>query len=351
LRLDPENPRIPEKRRGETLLELAELLEYGFDAFPIAQSIVELGYFNAEPLIVIPAPSEPEAWTVVEGNRRLTALLGLADPAVRGEFQDPDKWEALAARRNLTMGMLIPIVVHQTRETTHSEIARVHIVGKLQWRPLMQARYVAARVAEGRSIQEVADLIGIPKSKASDLFRDQAVLAQAEALGLATTQAEAAFSLLTVALSSTKIREHVGAPLGSRLEVGKNPIPDEKTDELGEVLRWVFGDDDHEPVISDSRQMSKLGNVLSSEVGLATLRKGETLEQAQQKISAAGLDPLDALKRILTTAKKSLTAASNDVAAYANDAEVQALVSDIESTIEGIRSTLEELAPPAHGES
>lgn len=343
LRLDRENPRIPEKNRRDRLEDLAVILEMGFDAYPVAQSIAELGYFHAEPLIVIPSDKEADVWIVVEGNRRLTALLGLASPAMRAEFPDPEKWEALAQKRSVSLEMLIPVVIHDTRQTTHSEIARVHIVGKLQWRPLMQARYIAARVAEGRTLQEVADLIGIPKSKAADLYRDQAVLTQAEALGLATTQAEQAFSLLTVALSSTKIREHVGAPLGSRLDPDQPPIPAEKTTQLTEMLQWVFGDEDHEAVISDSRQMSQLGSVVSNPVGLEALRRGETLEQAKQKVSAAGLDPLDALKRRLSTAKNALASASSDLSEFATEPEVLSLVSDIESAIEGIRSTLDEL--------
>ena len=76
LRLDPENPRIPETHRTKDTAELATLLEMGFEAYPVAQSIAELGFFNAEPLIVIPSPDEANAWIVVEGNRRLTALIG-----------------------------------------------------------------------------------------------------------------------------------------------------------------------------------------------------------------------------------------------------------------------------------
>src|SRR3954451_19988903 len=80
LRLDPENPRIPETHRTKDTAELATLLEMGFEAYPVAQSIVELGFFNAEPLIVIPSQDEADVWVVVEGNRRLTALIGLAYP-------------------------------------------------------------------------------------------------------------------------------------------------------------------------------------------------------------------------------------------------------------------------------
>ena len=342
LRPDPENPRIPENHRTDDIAELATLLEMGFEAYPIAQSIAELGFFNAEPLIVIPDTEENGSWIVTEGNRRLTALLGLAYPEIRAKFATPDRWEQLATKRSINPEMTVPVVIHDSRATTHAEIARVHVVGKLAWRPFMQARYIAARVAEGRSIQEVADLIGIPKSKAADLYRDQAVLAQAAGLGLETSQVEGAFSLLTVAMGSTKIRNHVGAPLGSQTVIGEEPVPVEKTEELKEVIQWIFGDEDHEAVISDSRQISQLGNVTANEVGLAALRQGKTLEEAKQSVAAAGLDPLTSLAKRLGAAKSALSSASNDVAEFAADLEVHRLIDDIESILVSIRSTLDD---------
>ncbi|KAB7745565.1 hypothetical protein GA707_06555 [Nostocoides sp. F2B08] len=343
LRLDPENPRIPETHRTKDTAELATLLEMGFEAYTVAQSIVELGFFNAEPLIVIPSPDEAGAWIVVEGNRRLTALIGLAYPEIRAGFATPDRWEVLATKRSISADMVVPIVIHESRATTHAEIARVHVVGKLGWRPFMQARYIAARVAEGRTLQEVADLIGIPRSKAADLYRDQAVLTQAAKLGLETSQVESAFSLLTVAMGSTKIRNHVGAPLGSQTVLGKDPVPADKAEELREVIQWVFGDEEHESRISDSRQISQLGNVIASEVGLAALREGKTLEEAKQRIQEKGLDPLKALTLKLNAAKNSLYAASSDVAEFAMDLDVQNLVDDIESLVGSIRSTLDDV--------
>jgi len=342
LRLDPENPRIPESHRGSNDADLATLLEMGFEAHSVAQSIAELGYFSAEPLIVVPSSTADDEWIVVEGNRRLTALLGLADAKIRAGFTEPDKWNALAAKRDITMDMSVPVVVHPSRETTHAEIARVHVVGKLPWKPYMQAKYIAARVAEGRTIQEVADLIGIPKSKAADLYRDQAVLAQAASLGLPTLQVERAFSLLTVAMGSTKIRDHIGAPLGSRTKLDEEPIPVEKKAELGEAIQWIFGDEDHEAVISDSRQISQLGNVMANEVGLKALRDGKSLEEAKQSVAAAGLDPKASLLKRLTAAKASLTSATSDVAEFAKDVEVRALVEDLESLLESVRSSIDE---------
>lgn len=341
LLLDPENPRLPETHRGGTQEELAIVLEIGFEAFDVAQSIADNGFFAAEPLLAIRAPGDGELFIVVEGNRRLTALLGLADPKIRSAFEGADAWDKLTERAEISLDTEIPIVVHQAREDSHAEVARAHVVGKLRWNPFMQARFIAARVGEGRSVSEVADMIGIAPSKAANLYRDQAVVTQASKLGLNTQQVEKAFSLVTVAMSNTKLRDHVGAPLGSRLKPGEDPIPLERQSELEEVIQWIFGDEDHEALIDDSRQMSQLGNVVASDVGLAAIRGGSTLDVAKQQVKSAGLDPRDRLMKRLTTAKNSLSAAAEDLGDFTDDVQVVELVADVISQAEAISTILE----------
>jgi len=342
LRLDPENPRIPEAHRSDSTAELAVLVEMGFEAFSVAESIAELGFFNAEPLIVVPNDAESGTWIVAEGNRRLTALIGLAFPDIRASFATPERWEGLAQKREISPEMAIPVIMHESRDTVHHEVARVHVVGKLPWQPFMTARYIAARVAEGRSLAEVADMIGIPRSRAADMYRDQAVLLQAQSLGLETSQVESAFSLLTNAMRSTKLRSHVGAPLGSQTQVGVDPIPASKARELEELIQWIFGDEEHEAVISDSREISKLANVVASEVGLAALRQGRTLEEARQSVADAGLDPRTSLLRKLVAGKNSLTRATDEVLDFALDGEVRSLIEDIESIAMTMRSIIDD---------
>ena len=204
----------------------------------------------------------------------------------------------------------------------------------------------AARVAEGRSIAEVADLIGITKSKAADLYRDQAIVAQAEKAGLNTGEVEKAFSVLTVAMSNTKLRDHISAPLGSRLEPGTDPVPDGKVDHLKELISWVFGHDEAEPVITDSRQMSALGNVVASDVGLSALRSGKSLDEAKQLVQSAGMDPRERLIKRITVATNALGAASDDLAEYATDKQVVGLVSDLEALIESMRNVVDQAEDP-----
>jgi hypothetical protein len=342
LRLDAENPRLPESLRGGEQADLAVVLEMGFDAFAVAQSMADNGYFAAEPMIAVRA-EDGDGYIVVEGNRRLTALLGLSHPAIRQEFAEPAKWESVAQKAGLSPDDSVPIVVHASRAATHVEVSRAHVVGKLAWRPYMQARFIAARVAEGRTIAEVADLIGITKSKAADLYRDQAIVAQAEQAGLNTGEVEKAFSVLTVAMSNTKLRDHVSAPLGSRLEPGTQPVPEGKIGELKELISWVFGDEDAEPVITDSRQMSTLGNVVASEIGLAAIRSGKSLDEAKQQVQSAGMDPRERIIKRMTAATNALGAAADDLAEHAADKQVIGLLADLEALVESMRNVVDQL--------
>ena len=338
LRLDSLNPRLSGSYRDASQKRLAETLELGFEAYPVAESIADSGFFLSEPLLVIESPDEPECWIVVEGNRRLTALIGLTNPSIRKDFAEADRWESAAGRCDLTGDSLVPVVVHPDRESTHRQVGKTHVVGRLRWEPYAQAMYIAARVAEGRSYEDVADLLGMTKSKVADMYRDQAVVKQAQANGLDTEEIESAFSLLSVAMSTTKLRSHIGAPIGNHLTPGEDPIPADKLPELAETITWVFGSEDEEPRISDSRQISQLGNVVASEIGLAALRAGSSLAAAKEKIQAAGLDPLDRLRQRLEAAKNALLAANDDLGDFAEDPSVLALVDDIDSVMEGLRT-------------
>ena len=343
LRLDPKNARIPERQRSSSTAELAELLVTGFEAYAVAQSIADNGYFGGEPMLVVPSETESGAWIVVEGNRRLAALLGLADASIRQEFSNHDAWADLASRRPVTLEDEVPVIMHKHRSDTFAEIARNHIVGKLDWRPYMQALFIADRVAEGLTIDEVAQMMGIKKSDAANRYRDQAVLLQAREYGLNTTQVEGAFSLLTVAMGSPKIRDHIGAPLGIRLEIGKPPIPATKLKELKETIQWLFGDEKNEPKITDGRQISGLGNVIANKNGLAALRSGKSLEEAKQIVEQFGLDPLESITKRLTAAKNSLISAASDIGEFVTVPEVMKIFEEIEENVLGMRTAINEI--------
>lgn len=340
LRLDPQNPRLPRLYRGASQEDLAVALEIGFEAFAVAQSIARNGFFLAEPLLVISSETEDGAWTVVEGNRRLTALIGLTNKDIRDQFEESERWEQIANESAISLETKIPVVVHSTRDETYAQVAKAHVVGKLGWLPYSQASYIADRIEEGRTYAEVAEMIGIAKAKVATMYRDYCIVKSAQNMGLSTTEVEQTFSLLTVAMSSANLRDHVGAPPGSQYIPGTNPVPASKELELQELISWVFGDEDNEPKISDSRQISILGRVSATEVGLAALRSGESLEEAKQKIQSSGMPPRERLCNRLGAAQRALQAASEDFGEYVDDLEVKSLLADVEAELESLKNIL-----------
>jgi hypothetical protein len=330
LLLDDANPRFARSHVGESQAALAVRLEMAFDAFTVAESIKKCGFFLSEPLVVIRHP-QSEALIVVEGNRRLTALLGLADHSIRSQFEDADRWNALVDGDGevLSLESEVPVVIMESRDACATLIGRRHISGILAWSPLAQARFIARLLQEGKSVAEVHEQVGLEPSKISALSRDYAIAIHAKELGVDTGEIEQAFSLLQVAMGNTKLREFVGAPLGSKYVIGKDPVDPKRRDALREVLGFIFGSEQRQPVIGESRDISKLASVVASEEGLRALRAGETLDAAKQRVDDSKVDPRERLLKRLSAAKNALIASSDDISGFHDDPQVRSMIEEV----------------------
>lgn len=323
LTLDPLNPRVPEELHGAGQAELASWLAEHSRAIDVAQSIAMHGFFMSEPVIAF---REGTSYVVVEGNRRLTALLGLAVPEVRRLLRPIEVWEDLARRALVTVGDEIPVIVVPDRQSAIPMIGFRHITGILKWDSFAQARYVAGLVDdEGMTFKAVAAQIGQSTTKVSSLYRDQAIVRRAAEAGLDVSGALRDFSLISVAMSSVGLREHIGAQVGSKVVPGNPPVPPHKIVELAELFDWIFGES---PVISDSRQLSRLGNVIANPVGLRAIRSGEDLDEAVRLVEASS-EPsgtVEIVRKRLAVAVSNLAFAADQAGSLSGDAEIVELV-------------------------
>ena len=141
-------------------------------------------------------------------------------------------------------------------------------------------------------------------------------------------------------MSNTKLRSHVAAPSGSQTKPGESPIPPGNETVLTELLTWIFGDPDRgiDPAISDSRQISMLANVIGNPIGLAAVRRGESLERAKQQIDEAELDTLGRLLKRLTAARNAMNAAGEDMGEHSSNSDVVELLDDLESHLEDLKN-------------
>lgn len=342
LELDSSNPRLISDNHDNSQTDLASTIAIKFEALEIAKSIARNGFFVNDPLIVI-ATDNPNIWTVVEGNRRLTALMGLAFEDVRDAFYQKEDWDQIAKSTSLSPDTLVPCVKVDDRSQVASIIGFRHISGILDWTPYAQASYIAHLIeTEGHNFEIVAEMIGKSRTDVTNLYRNFAIARQASNAGIASTELEGAFSLLTVAMSSPHLRAHVSAPSGREVTPTSEPIPAGKIDELSELVGWIFGNDDTPALIEDSRQISSLGRIVANQNGLQSIRTGAatTIEAALSAIESVTIDPIEKIRRHLNASLNALRMASQSINGQYSDLQFTDLLRDLEDELASIRQLL-----------
>ncbi len=321
LLLDSKNPRLPptlqsQKGQTEIAINMAEI----FDALSVAKSIARFGFYPWEALVVIP---EADKFVVVEGNRRLTAVLCLGDSTLRAELDNPTGWAEAAELIAGEVPTTLPCVVVADRSQATPALGYRHISGIKPWEPQMQARFVSALVDnDGLCFQEVAELVGHPRAWVEETYRNFKVFETAESQGVDTSLAASSYSLLTVAMGTPELRKHIGAE--NSIKEGGTVIPSPDPDAIAEVFQWVFGSDEAESVTSEGREIRRLAKVVGKPAGLQAIRDGKSLDEARQEVEDEEYDPTDVIRRDLGKAEQTLLGV--DLTAVEPDEGIRGLV-------------------------
>ncbi len=270
---DSANPRLPPDRRhwpeeDELLVYLADQ----FEALVIAESVARHGYYPSEPLIVT---EEDGRTTVLEGNRRLTALLGLARPDLAERFRDAGAWSRLEPVAPITGETPVPVLVAEKRSDADALIGFRHIGGVLDWKPLQRARYVAYLIDEQESnFLEVAETVGEEEDIVRMLYRNQSILGAASHLGRPDLleQGQERFGTYTAALNRNAIREWVGARTVRQVHERRPQLQEGRLDNLAELFGWLFGEGELDKVIAETRELTLLAEVIRDDRARQELR-------------------------------------------------------------------------------
>lgn len=340
LRLDHENPRIPADRRENNQIDLACELVVNEDSLEVAHSIALQGFYPHDALIAIPS-DEAGVFIVVEGNRRLSALLGLIDIKFRSKYFDSSAWDELAKSVTLTYESTIPVMVMPNHLSVISIIGNRHLKGIRPWSPFSQANYIATLLEKYAMTPDAAShALQLKKSDMLEKYRELQIARQVGELEMDTARLENNFSLLTVAMSNPKIRTFIAAPTSAQVQIATNPIAEEKVKELKELITYVYGDDQNEAKIADSRQMAALGRAISSPESLAVLRHGGSLEEANEKLAPAPMAATDQLRNKLTTAKNALEGAAVTASEINEEIEFSEIIEGIEAALLSLKREL-----------
>ncbi len=293
---DPGNPRLRQHvrdtlRDDELLVHLAD----NFDPLMVADSIARHGFFGSEPLIVL--DDAKLGWVVLEGNRRLTALLGLARPDLRARFQDHAEWDRLEPVQPVTVETRVPVLRAERREDADAVIGFRHIGGAMAWKPLNRAQFVAHLVDDrSQSFEEVADTVGEDVDTVKMRYRNQSVLLRASVLGRPDVleAGERSFGIYTAALNRTGLRDFIGAYPVGQVQEREPQLEDDNLPWLIELFGFLYGvdregkvcadgstvEDGERKVIRESRDLSMLAAVVQRENALTELRRSRDLDAA-----------------------------------------------------------------------
>jgi len=374
--LDDENPRLVQYTEGImnlTQLDLLKIMQENFDTESVALSLCENGYFDEEPLIVVPnnlpdnlnladfsyedaistlqlhIEKKGLTFTVVEGNRRVSAIKLLLDGDLRNQL-GIDRFYPVANKPEIIADISsIPCIVYSDRDQVANYLGVRHIAGLLKWEAFAKAAYIAntiqIEVAKGKSnsdaIKEVQNIVG----DRSDTLKKQFVAyklwkeAKDDLPEFDTKPIIYKFSLLNVIYNSPTIREYMGVASYSDVDFENRIVPLEKLDKLEEVLTWVFGNKikGERPVLTDSRMITNsLSHIVRSESAVEYLNKYKDLEGAFERTNGEKVFLIKNLTKAFRTIQESLTFAYK----FRDEQEIHTKVNELEEIVIELKKML-----------
>lgn len=323
IELDNENPRLLpylSNPKTATQFDLTKILYDNFETETVAMSLVENGYFDEEPIIVVPknipeglsfeAYKTPEelakaiqelitagkiSFVVLEGNRRISSIKMIIDSELRNQLNIDKIYPKTDSNEKLYDISNIPCIIYENRADVSIYLGVRHIAGLLKWEAFAQAAYTATVIQQeiktGKTIDEavkkVQTVVGDRSDKIKKQFISYQLFLQArDDINFNVRPIINKFSLLTVAYNSASIREYMGVEPYSKVDLSKSIVSTENLEKFEDILTWIYGNKNTSvsPVLTDSRQITNtLSHVVRSERAIEVLKETKDLELAYER--------------------------------------------------------------------
>jgi hypothetical protein len=294
LRLDPENPRLPEDLQGA---EQPELLRYLWDngvLNELIESFADNGFFEHEPLI---GTAHDDTVVILEGNRRLASLMVLLGlEAARDQDLEPRLEQPLARPRRAELAQ-VPVYVVADREEVHKYLGFRHIGGIKTWSAEAKARYLvletdkAADAGAGNPFFEVGRRVGSNSLGIRNAYTALTVLRHARAeFGIDVNDiVDRRFGVWTRCMTASDVRRYIGLNSARSYDEVKHDISRLPEPPLREVVEDLSSRGGTPPLVRDSRQVTVYGQILQDEHAREVLRAQRNFEIARQIVEMAEL--------------------------------------------------------------
>jgi hypothetical protein len=332
LRLDQTNPRLAELGipSDATQTELVKALWDEMAVEEVAMSIAYSGYFEHEPLFV--EDSGDGTYVVIEGNRRLAAVLLLTDAALRQKVK-ATKLPTISAELKEDLAKL-PVII-TTRKESWRYLGFKHVNGPATWGSYAKAQYIAfVHNNYGVPLNDIADQIGDRNSTVLRMYRGLMIIEQAEKAKVFSRQDIAkkkfSFNYIYTGMDYPGISGFLG--LKSKGVTPEKPVPASKMKPLGDLLLWLYGKDSSNTdsvIKSQNPDLKTLDTILLAEAGVKALRDGLPLTVARD--ISEGDERL--FRKALQQAKQSLQKALGTLTTgfSSSDTDMVKVAADIQS--------------------
>jgi hypothetical protein len=346
LLLDLENPRLAWRVNGDSQKDLIKILWTEMAVDEVALSIAENGFFRSEPLFVIGKNYDQKdakrlRYIVVEGNRRLAAVLLLRDEKLKKKI-GATNLPKIDTKTRIGLNEL-PAIIYPSRESLWTSLGFRHINGIKPWDSFSKAKYVAEVHEEiGVSLSEIARKIGDRHATVKRLYRGYKVLEQAESQTGFDREDRVRnrfyFSHLYTATDQIEFQKFLGIdPDKSK----PNPVPESKLGELGEFMTWLYGkrSEGIEPVVrTQNPDLNILRRVISKPESLSVLRRTRSLDRANE----VAVGDKRRFRDAVTNAKVELQEArATVITGYTGEEDLYDTISDIILYAESIKGDME----------
>ena len=288
LRFDPENPRFGMLGLIGTLFEDdSTIIQKMIDderIIDLVISIADQGYFEGEPLLVF-KHKEKDTYIVAEGNRRLAALKIL-----NGEFQDVKPSMQEVIDNAIHQPPQVPCIIFKDRSEILHFLGYRHITGVKSWGALEKAIYLKQlkddlkdkfptlndyEIHKKLAREIGSNVTAVSKSLTSLAIYENGFENNSDAFYSLkrVPRSEVKFSLIYTALNFPNIPLFLG--LESANDIDLNGF---KKDKAKELFSWMFAEDEHgNKMVPESRQLTKLNQVLSSPKAIEVFKESKDL--------------------------------------------------------------------------
>ena len=320
--LDPENPRLSMKDRSKDQEEILEIMARRYKLEELGASITRMGYIPNDPLI---GYRDKGKVYVREGNRRIATLKLLINPelAPRQKRRIWESFQAQLDRKKRTSFKTVEITVYDNREeaAVDAYIGFRHVSGVLDWQPLERARFINDLIQRHAwSYQDIAEIIGsyprhVERHYVAFRLSEQAITEDIPGAENIT------FGTLVRALQAGGVADYLGVNYTGEPADNDHPIPHDRQENLAVFVELLFGTEDREPLLKDSREITKFARILQSDeaVRYAQSARHPSLERAWQKAGGEQSTVAETLARV----GDDLEDIAGVISDYQNDEEIR----------------------------